>query len=43
VWPWTIPDNELRARGTGLAVVAVAPAGRAVATAVPARAPAARP
>jgi hypothetical protein len=43
VWPWDIPANELRARGTDLLVVVVAAAPLAFARAVPARAPDAKP
>jgi hypothetical protein len=43
VRPWDIPANELRARGTDLLVVVVAPTLLAFATAVPARAPDAKP
>ena len=43
VWPATIPVNQLRARGTGVSVDAVALAGPAAATAAPARSPAATP
>jgi hypothetical protein len=43
VGPWDIPANELRARGTDLLVVVVAPAPLAFATAVLARAPDAKP
>jgi hypothetical protein len=43
VWPATIRVNQLRARGTGPSVDAVARAAPAAATAAPARSPAATP
>ena len=43
VWPWPIPVNELRARGTGLPAVAVERAALVAATAVRVRSPAAKP
>ena len=43
VWPWDIPANKLRGRGTDLFVVVVAPAPLAFATAVLAPAPDAKP